>query len=129
MVQRVGFIGLGTMGRPMSTNVLKKGYQLTVFDVVPSAVEWMQELGAEPAASPREVAERSEVVITSLPNAPDVEGVYLGADGLLQGAPAGTILVEMSTIDPITSRRLSAASRERGVRMLDAPREGSGHLT
>jgi 3-hydroxyisobutyrate dehydrogenase-like beta-hydroxyacid dehydrogenase len=121
MAQQVGFIGLGTMGRPMSTNVLKKGYPLTVFDVVPSAVEWLRELGAEAAGSPRELAERSGVVITSLPNAPDVEHVYLDADGLLAGAKAGSILIEMSTIDPLTSRKLSAACKAKGVRMLDAP--------
>ena len=121
MVQRVGFVGLGTMGGPMSTNVLKKGFPLTVFDVVPAAVERLAQLGAEPAGLPRQLAASSDVIVTSLPSSPDVEAVYLGQDGLLAGAEPGTILVEMSTIDPLVSRRLAALAAERGLRMLDAP--------
>ncbi len=121
MAKRVGFIGLGTMGRPMSTNVLKKGFPLIVYDIVPAAVEQLRELGAEAAASPRALAEQSDFVITSLPNSPDVESVYLGDDGVLAGARPGTILIEMSTIDPLVSRRLAGQAAEKGIRMLDCP--------
>jgi 4-hydroxybutyrate dehydrogenase/sulfolactaldehyde 3-reductase len=119
--QRVGFIGLGTMGFPMSSNILKRGFPLTVYDVVPTAVERSVALGAQRADSPRALAARSDVIVTSLPNSPDVEAVYLGDQGVLAGAQPATILVEMSTIDPLVSRRLAAAAAERGVRMLDAP--------
>jgi 3-hydroxyisobutyrate dehydrogenase-like beta-hydroxyacid dehydrogenase len=109
------------MGGPMSANILKKGFQLTVFDVVHAAVDKLATLGAEPAGRPRDVAAASDVVVSSLPNSPDVEAVYLGEDGVLAGAAAGTILVEMSTIDPLVSRRLAERAAERGIRMLDAP--------
>jgi 3-hydroxyisobutyrate dehydrogenase-like beta-hydroxyacid dehydrogenase len=105
----------------MSSNILKKGFPLTVFDVVPAAVERLTAQGASAAATPREVAAASDVVVTSLPNSPDVEAVYQGPNGVLAGARAGTITIEMSTIDPLVSRRLAAQAAEQGVRVLDAP--------
>ena len=120
-VARVGFIGLGLMGEPMSRNVLAKGYPLTVFDIKPEAVQRLVAAGAAEAPSPRAVAERSDVVFTIVPNSSDVESVILGPAGVAEAARAGLIVVEMSTIDPAVTTRVAAALAERGVAMLDAP--------
>jgi 3-hydroxyisobutyrate dehydrogenase len=121
MTARVGFIGLGLMGEPMSRNLLKKGFPLTVLDVRPEAVQRLVAAGAKAAFSPRDVAEQTDVVITMVPNSSDVESVILGADGVAAGARPGLIVVDMSTIDPAVSKRLAAALAMRGVAMLDAP--------
>ena len=141
----VGFIGLGTMGGPMAMNVLKKGHALTVFDVSDAAVARLTSAGARAAASPKAVAAASDVTITMLPDAPDVESVVFGANGLMDGATGpmdgatglmdgmagntrangdGLLVVDMSTISPIATRRISAAIGARGGRMLDAPVSG-----
>jgi 3-hydroxyisobutyrate dehydrogenase-like beta-hydroxyacid dehydrogenase len=117
----VGFIGLGTMGAPMARNLLKKGHAMTVFDVAPAAVSALVAAGSRAAATPARVAEASDVVITMLPDAPDVERVALGRDGLVQGLRAGSVYVDMSTIDPETTRRVGAAVRAKGAAMIDAP--------
>ena len=117
----IGFIGLGTMGGPMARNVLKGGYRMTVYDISPKAVERLVQAGAAAAGSPREVAAASDVVITMLPDAPDVERAVLGADGVIEGIRKGSVLIDMSTIDPQTDQRIGAALSERGVRMLDSP--------
>jgi len=117
----VGFIGLGTMGAPMARNVLKYGHALTVFDVAPAAVRALVAAGARAAATPAQVAEASDVVITMLPDAPDVERVALGRDGIVQGLRAGSVYVDMSTIDPETTRRVAAAVRAKGAAMVDSP--------
>jgi len=117
----VGFIGLGTMGAPMARNVLKKGHALTVFDVAPAAVSALVAAGARTAATPARVAEASDVVVTMLPDAPDVERVALGRDGIVQGLRAGSVYVDMSTIDPETTRRVAAAVRAKGAAMIDSP--------
>ena len=117
----VGFIGLGTMGAPMARNVLKNGHALTVFDVAPAAVSALVAAGARAAATPAQVAEASDVVITMLPDAPDVERVALGRDGIVQGLRAGSVYVDMSTIDPETTRRVAAAVRAKGAAMVDSP--------
>lgn len=117
----VGFIGLGTMGGPMARNIVKKGNALTVFDVNPKAVAALVADGARAAACPREVAAASEVVITMLPDAPDVERVANGADGILAGLKRGSVYIDMSTIDPETSRRIGAAVRKQGCDMVDSP--------
>lgn len=117
----VGFIGLGTMGRPMARNVLGGGYRLAVHDLDRKAVEELVAAGAREADSPRAVGAASEVVITMLPNGPDVEQVALGPDGLIHGLRPGGVLIDMSTIDPPTTRRVGAALAGRGIRMLDAP--------
>jgi 4-hydroxybutyrate dehydrogenase / sulfolactaldehyde 3-reductase len=121
MTARLGFIGLGLMGEPMSRNLLKKSFPLTVFDVRPEAIQRLVAAGAKAAASPRDVADHSDVVLTILPNSSNVETVILGADGVADGARPGLIVIEMSTIDPATSQRLAAALGTRGVSMLDAP--------
>ncbi|MBZ9702817.1 MULTISPECIES: NAD(P)-dependent oxidoreductase [unclassified Mesorhizobium] len=117
----VGFVGLGTMGAPMARNVLKAGHALTVFDLNPVAVKKLVEAGARAAASPREVAQQSEIVITMLPDAPDVEAAVLGADGIGHGLRAGSLYIDMSTIDPQTTQRIGAWLAQRGVDMIDSP--------
>ncbi len=120
----IGFIGLGIMGKPMSRNLLKAGYALRVYDVVPAAVVEIEREGAAAGASAGDVAAQSQVVITMLPDSPDVEKCYLGPGGVLEGARPGTILVDMSTISPTMAIRVAQAAAERGCPMLDAPVSG-----
>ena len=117
----VGFIGLGTMGGPMARNLLKKGHQLIVMDVQPAAVATLTALGAKTAATAREVAAGSEIVITMLPDAPDVERVALGPDGVAEGIRPGAVFIDMSTIDPDTTRKVGAAIARKGAAMIDSP--------
>ncbi|MEM7025105.1 MAG: NAD(P)-dependent oxidoreductase [Pseudomonadota bacterium] len=119
--QKVGFVGLGTIGRPMATNIVKKGYPLTVFDLNQAAVASLIEVGAEGRGTSAEVAQASDVVITMVPDAPDVEKAVLGPGGVLEGMRPGAIYIDMSTVDPGTSRKIGAAMQAKGVRMLDAP--------
>lgn len=120
-MRRIGFIGLGAMGRPMAKNVLKAGYGLLVHDVVPEPVAELAGLGAEARSSPREVARDAECVITMLPDSPEVEAVLTGPDGVVHGARAGTLVIDMSTIDPATTRRVAATLQARSLRFVDAP--------
>ena len=125
--QRVGVIGLGSMGRGIGKNLVTKGFPLTVYDANLAAIEPLQLLGAEGAETPRAVAERSDVVITVLPNGPDVEAVALGPNGIAEGAKPGTIVMDCSTIDPAVSLSINQRLRERGIRMADtAMGRGSG---
>jgi len=123
-MSKIGFIGLGIMGKPMSKNLLKAGYQLIVYDIVKEAVEEVVVAGAEAASSPREVAERCDKFINMLPNSPHVKEVVLGHDGIIEGARPNSILVDMSSIDPIVTREIAARLKEKGIRMLDAPVSG-----
>jgi len=118
--QRIGVIGLGSMGRGIGKNAIKAGFPVTVYDANLAAIELLQVLGAEGVDSPRAVAERSDIVVTVLPNGPDVESVALGPNGIVEGAKPGTILMDCSTIDPAASLALNAKLRERGIRMVDA---------
>jgi len=118
--RRIGLIGLGLMGRGMGSNLLKKGFSLTVHDIDAAAVEVLRQRGARAAASPKALAADSEIVITVVPDGPDVETVVLGPDGVLAGARPGTILVECSTIDPAVTQRVGKAVRAAGSRMVDA---------
>ncbi|MBL8700865.1 MAG: NAD(P)-dependent oxidoreductase [Alphaproteobacteria bacterium] len=120
-MSNVGFIGLGVMGAPMARNIVRKGHALTVFDVNAKAVAGLVADGARAAATPKAVAEASEVVVTMLPDAPDVDRVALGADGILAGLKPGSVYIDMSTIDPETSRRIGAAVRRQGSDMIDSP--------
>jgi len=120
----VGFIGTGTMGQPMLTNLVKKGFTVVAYDVVPAALAAAVKSGATAATSSAEVARRSELVITMLPSSAHVEQAYLGAGGVLEGVAAGRLCVDMSTIDPSVSRRVAAALAPRQVRFLDAPVSG-----
>jgi 2-hydroxy-3-oxopropionate reductase len=124
MPQVIGFIGLGIMGRPMARNLLKAGYPLVVHNRSRAAVDDLVSAGAKAAPSPREVAQQSEIVITMLPNSPDVELVALAKDGIIEGARKGLILADMSTIAPLVSRNVGEALAARGVAMLDAPVSG-----
>ena len=123
-MKRIGFIGLGIMGSPMAKNLLKAGYPLTVCDIVPAKVQVLVDAGAAAAPTAREAAAPSDVVITMLPNSPDVEQAVLGADGVLEGARPGTILVDMSSIAPLASRMIAERAGRQGVVMLDAPVSG-----
>lgn len=120
----IGFIGLGVMGRPMALNLLAASYPLTVLDRTPSTVAALVEAGAETAATPREVAERCGVIILMLPDSPDVEQVTVGADGLLAGLRPGSLVIDMSTISPVVTRRLAELVEAAGSRWLDAPVSG-----
>ncbi len=123
-MRKIGFIGLGIMGKPMAKNLLKAGYPLTVYDIVPEKVEEVVEAGADAGSSGKEVAEKSEVVITMLPNSPDVEEAVLGTNGVLEGAKPGTILIDMSSIAPLAGKEVAERAKEQGVIMLDAPVSG-----
>jgi len=118
---QVGFVGLGVMGAPMALNILKAGHELTVYDTSPEAVARLVQAGAKAAGSAREVGAASEIVVTMLPEPQHVEHVVLGPDGLAEGLPAGGIVIEMSTIDPNTSRRVGDALRQRGMELVDSP--------
>lgn len=118
---RIGFIGIGTMGLPMALNVLRGGYPLTVYDLSEVALAEAQKAGAKRAASIAELVRDSDVVITMLPDAPDVEATALGPDGIEANSRPGLIYVDMSTIDPVTSRRVGGRLAARGIRMIDSP--------
>jgi len=124
MAQTIGFIGLGIMGRPMARNVIKAGYPLVVHNRSRAAVDELVGAGAKGAASPRDVARQCDVLITMLPNSPDVEQVALGKDGIIEGARSGLLFVDMSTISPIVSQKIGKALEAKGVKMLDAPVSG-----
>jgi len=121
---KIGFIGLGIMGKPMARNLLKAGYELVVHDMNRSAVQELVEIGAEEEFSSKGVAEKTEIIITMLPNSPDVKKVVLGKDGVLEGAKKGTILIDMSSIAPLVAREVAAEAAKKGVEMLDAPVSG-----
>ncbi len=123
-MKKIGFIGLGIMGKPMAKNLLKAGYSLTVYDIRPEPVKEVVAAGAQEGKSSKDVAEKSEVVITMLPNSPEVKEAVLGEDGVLDGAKAGTILVDMSSIAPLVSKEVGVKLAEKGVEMLDAPVSG-----
>ena len=124
MAQVIGFIGLGIMGRPMAKNLLKAGYPLVVHNRSRAPVDELVRAGARASISPREVAAQCEVLVTMLPNSPDVEQVALGKDGIIEGARRGLIYVDMSTISPIVSQKVGKALAASGVTMLDAPVSG-----
>ena len=121
---KIGFIGLGIMGKPMSKNLLKAGHEVIVCDVVRAAVDELVAAGAKTAASPKDIAAQVELVITMLPNSPEVKQVVLGKDGILDGAKAGLIVADMSSIAPLVSREVAATLAEKGIEMLDAPVSG-----
>ena len=124
MAEVIGFIGLGIMGRPMARNLLKAGYSLVVHSRSKGPVEEIVKAGAKAAGSPRDVAAQCDVLITMLPNSPDVELVALGPNGIVEGARRGLIFADMSTISPIVSKKVGEALAAKGVAMLDAPVSG-----
>jgi 2-hydroxy-3-oxopropionate reductase len=123
-MEKIGFIGLGIMGKPMAMNLIKAGYSLTVYDVRPEPVRDVVAAGAKEGKNSKDVASQSDVVITMLPNSPDVKEAVLGRDGVLDGARAGLILVDMSSIAPLVAQEVAAEAQKKGVEMLDAPVSG-----
>ena len=125
-MKKLGFIGLGNMGQPMAANLMKSGYFLAVHDLRPEPVKELVAAGAVAASSPREVAGRSEVVITMLTSPPHVEQVMFGPAGILEGLKKGATIIDMSTIAPIVTRKVAAAAAtEKEIEMLDAPVSGA----
>ena len=124
MAEKIGFVGLGIMGKPMARNLLKAGYDLTVYDIVGEAVEEVVGDGASAASSSSEVAAATDKIITMLPDSADSEKVILGPGGVLEGASAGKTIIDMSSIAPLVSQRIAAECAQKGVEMLDAPVSG-----
>lgn len=121
---KIGFIGLGIMGKPMSKNLLKAGYELVVCNRSQASVEELAALGATPAKNPAEVAEQCKVIITMLPNSPQVREVCLGANGVIETASEGTVVIDMSSIDPVESKAIGAELNKKGIELMDAPVSG-----
>jgi 2-hydroxy-3-oxopropionate reductase len=124
MSTRVGFMGLGIMGRPMASNLLKAGFCVVAHTRTRSKVDALVALGAEAGSSPCDVATRSDIVITMVPDMPDVRHVMLGADGVIEGAHDGLVAIDMSTISPTATQEIAAVLASQGVHMLDAPVSG-----
>ena len=124
MATSVGFIGVGNMGNPMASNVLKAGFPMIVYDRNPQAMENLLQAGAQRAASACEVVEGAEIVLTSLPASPDVEAVYLEPGGLVDSAKPGTMLIDLSSVLPSTPRKIEPRAQARGVHFLEAPVSG-----
>ena len=121
---KVGYIGLGIMGKPITKNIMKAGFPLVVHNRSRAAVDELSKIGAEPAKSPAEVAEKVDVIFTNLPDSPDVELVTLGKDGIIEGSHKGLIFVDNSTIKPASARKISKELGKKGVLCLDAPVSG-----
>ena len=124
MQSKIGFIGLGIMGKPMAKNLIKAGFPLVVHNRSRSKVDELVKEGAAASNTPREVASSSDIIITMLPNSPDVELVALGAKGILEGAKAGQLFIDMSTINPIVSQKIAKEFSAKSVAMVDAPVSG-----
>ena len=123
-MSNIGFVGLGIMGGPMCRNLLKAGHRLVVYDIVPALVERVAGYGATAGETARGVAEVSEIVITMLPDGPEVEQAVLGPAGVLEGARPGSTIVDMSSISPLVAQKVGAACEAKGVRFLDSPVSG-----
>jgi len=123
-MKRIGFIGVGIMGKPMAKNLIDAGYKLIVYDVVEKALNEVVEYGAERGTSSRNVAENSDIIITMLPNSPDVKKVVLGENGVIEGVRKGQILIDMSSIAPLVSQEIAQELGKKGVEVLDAPVSG-----
>lgn len=119
--KRIGFIGLGKMGLPMSKNILKGGFPLTVYDLLPEPVRELAKLGAVGAGSPKEVGQNSEIVILMVPDSPHVDAVVLGEHGAREGMKRGNILVVMSTVEPLYIQDLAEKCGEKGIKVIDCP--------
>lgn len=123
-MKKIGFIGLGIMGKPMAKNLIKANYDLIVYDINPEPVKELKDAGAKTASSSSEASLDAEIIITMLPNSPDVEAAVLGDKGVIEGIKSGTILIDMSTISPRVSKKIHGILKEKDVRMLDAPVSG-----
>lgn len=121
---KIGFIGLGIMGKPMAKNLMKAGYSLIVYDINKEPVKELMSLGAEGGSSPKDVAERTDIIITMLPDSPQVKEVIIGENGVLEGARRGAIIIDMSSIAPAVSKEIAIKAEEKGIEFLDAPVSG-----
>jgi 2-hydroxy-3-oxopropionate reductase len=124
MKYKIGFIGLGIMGKPMAKNLLNAGNELTVYDVVDAPLRELAALGAKVSHSSKELSQQNDVVITMLPDSPDVEKAAFGPNGIFEGIRSDSTLIDMSTISPMTTKKLVEAAKSRGIRILDAPVSG-----
>ncbi|MDQ3861951.1 MAG: 2-hydroxy-3-oxopropionate reductase [Actinomycetota bacterium] len=122
MADTVGFIGLGIMGKPMAENLIEAGYELVAYNRTREKAERLE--GATVAESPKEVAQNTDIVITMLPDSPQVEEILAGEEGILEGVEDGALIVDMSTISPVVTEELSEKAKEKGASMLDAPVSG-----
>lgn len=135
MTKKIGFIGLGNMGKPMALNLVKAGYELKVFDLQPAPLEELKNAGAEVMPSAIDAGNDVDVLITMLPSSPHVEGLYLGDTGLLQNIASTKVIIDCSTIAPESAQKVAQAATRNGIKMLDAPVSGgtagaeSGSLT
>ncbi|MBC7320261.1 NAD(P)-binding domain-containing protein, partial [bacterium] len=121
---KIGFIGVGIMGKPMAKNLIRAGYNLVVYDINKDPIKELVKLGAEEGTSPKDVAERTDIIITMLPDSPQVKDVILGENGVLEGAKKGSIIIDMSSINPAVSREIAQIAKKRGIEFLDAPVSG-----
>jgi 2-hydroxy-3-oxopropionate reductase len=121
---KIGFIGLGVMGKPMAKNLLKAGHQLVVYDIVKEKVDDLVKAGAEPAENCRDAASRGDIIILMLPDSPEVEAVMLGEESVLEGARPGSIIIDMSSISPLVDIAIEKKATEKNLKMLDAPVSG-----
>lgn len=123
-IRKIGLIGCGMMGKGIAKNLVTKGYTVRVYDRNPAVIEWSKTIGAIPNSSPREIGQESDVVITSLPSPEIVKDVLLSDDGVLQSLKPNSFILDMSTIDPVTSQDLYHYSKERDVHFFDCPVSG-----
>jgi len=124
MAERVGFIGLGIMGHAMAQNLLKAGFDLCVWNRTPGRADDLIRAGARGASSPADLASRCQIIFVCVSDTPDVKAVILGETGIIQGAEAGSLVIDMSTISPLATREIADLLREKGIYMLDAPVSG-----
>jgi 2-hydroxy-3-oxopropionate reductase len=123
-MKKLGFIGVGIMGKPMAKNLIDAGYKVLVYDINKTALDEIVAYGGERGTSPKNVAEKSDIIITMLPNSPDVKKAVLGENGLIEGVREGQILIDMSSIAPLVSRKVAQELAKKGVETLDAPVSG-----
>ncbi|HUU50218.1 MAG TPA: 2-hydroxy-3-oxopropionate reductase [Nitrospinota bacterium] len=123
-MKKIGFIGIGIMGKPMAKNLINAGYDIIAYDIVEKALYEIVEYGADRGTSPKNVTENSDVVLTMLPNSPQVKEVVLGKNGVIEGVKEGQILIDMSSIAPLVSQEIAKELEKKGVEMLDAPVSG-----
>lgn len=123
-MKKIGFIGLGIMGKPMVKNLLKAGFEVTAYDIVPDAVQAMVDAGALGGTSPKQTAQGQDVIITMVPSGPIVRSLLLGDDGILAGVKEGTVLIDMSSVTPVESQEFARLAAEKGCSFLDAPVSG-----
>lgn len=123
-MKKIGFIGIGIMGKPMAKNLIDAGYKLIAYDIVEKALDEIVAYGTERGSSPKDIAENSEIILTMLPNSPQVKEVVLGENGVIEGVREGQILIDMSSIAPLVSQEIAKELEKKGVEVLDAPVSG-----